>query len=352
MLPLGEFIHELPKADLHLHLEGAIDYETLRELGARHGLESARMTADEIRARIGFEDFAGFLDRFKWITNHLREPEDYALITRCLIERLARENVLYAEITHSAGVVLLKRQEFAPRFEAMLAAAEEASARTGVTVRWILDGVRDFGPGHVRQVAEVAACYRARGVVALGIGGTESAGPPELFREVYAFARGAGLHLHAHAGETDGPASIWGALRSLGAERIGHGLTAMEDAELVDYLAQKQIPIEICLTSNLRTGALARLTRGAARLERHPLRAYFDRGLRVTLASDDPVLFETSLNREFELAAETFGFTPSHLVQLAEAGFCAAFLAPAEKERLLARFRERSHALLAALRQS
>lgn len=342
-------IRELPKADLHLHLEGAIAAETLQELGARHNLESAQMSREEISARLAFEDFAEFLERFKWVTSHLREPEDYAIITTRLIEHLARENVLYAEITHSAGVVLLKRQEFAPRFEAMLEAAEEASARTGIVVRWILDGVRDFGPEHVRQVAEVAARYRDRGVVALGIGGNEQAGPPELFREVYAFARSAGLHLHAHAGETSGPGSIWQAIRSLGAERIGHGLTAIEDPGLMDYLAREQIPVEVCLTSNLRTRALARLCGKQLSLSAHPLRSYFDRGMKVTLASDDPVLFSTSLSREFELAAETFGFSPKELVRLAEMGFEAAFAAPATKQSLLARFRERSRALLAEM---
>lgn len=349
MPSIEKFIHALPKAELHLHLEGSITPETLRELGARHGLESAAMTNEEISARLSFENFAGFLDCFKWMTSHLREPEDYARVTTRLIEHLARENVLYAEITHSAGVVLLKKQEFAPRFEAMLEAARETSARTGVQVRWILDGVRDFGPEHVHQVAELAARYRERGVVALGIGGMEEAGPPGLFREAYALARSAGLHLHAHAGETSGPESVWEAIRVLGIERIGHGLAVIEDTELVDYLAREEIPIEICLTSNLRTGALARVAQGGRDLRSHPLRTYFDLGLPVTLASDDPALFQTSLTREYQLAAETFGFSGKELVRLAEAGFESAFLDPAAKQSLLTRFHERSRELLARM---
>lgn len=350
MVSIETFIRELPKAELHLHLEGSLAPETLGELGARHGLPTATMSVKEIAARFQYADFAGFLDAFKWVTSHLHEPDDYALITTRLIEQLARENILYAEITHSAGVILAKRQEFGPRFEAMLAAAAEASRRTGVEVRWILDGVRDFGASHVMEVAELAALYRDRGVVALGIGGTEAPGSPELFRDAYAFARRRGLHAHVHAGETVGPESIWGAIRALNAERIGHGLTTIEDPALMDYLVQERIPVEVCLTSNLETGALARLLKspGAAPLSGHPLRTFFDRGMQVTLATDDPGMFQTSLSREYELATQTFGFLPLEIARLAETSFEAAFLEEEPKHRLLERFHQRSRELLAA----
>ncbi len=174
-----------------------------------------------------------------------------------------------------------------------------------------------------REVFDLAAKFRERNVVGIGIGGDELKAPPELFREAYAYAEGQGLRLTAHAGETAGPESVWGAL-NLGAERIGHGLTACQDPELIEELATRQIPVEICLTSNLRTGCLAKLSD-------HPVRRYFDQGLMLTLNTDDPAMFATTLTREYELAQSEFGFTDEHLRELARNSFEASFL-PADKK--------------------
>ncbi|HEY8669974.1 MAG TPA: adenosine deaminase, partial [Terriglobales bacterium] len=160
-------------------------------------------------------------------------------------------------------------------------------------------------------------------VVGVGIGGDELKAPAELFREAYAYAAGQGLRLTAHAGETGGPESIWGAL-NLGAERIGHGLTAYQDPELLEVLATRQIPIEICMTSNLRTGCCAKIAD-------HPVKRYFDQGLMITLNTDDPAMFGTSLTQEYELAQTEFGFTDEHFRELARNSFEASFL-PAEKK--------------------
>jgi adenosine deaminase/aminodeoxyfutalosine deaminase len=164
---------------------------------------------------------------------------------------------------------------------------------------------------------EVAVRYRERKVVAIGTGGDEQKGPPELFREAYAYAADNGLHLTAHAGEHAGPESIWGAL-NLRAERIGHGLNAAQDPELVEELATRQVPVEICITSNLRTGACPSLTT-------HPVRQYFDQGIMITLNTDDPAMFRTSLSREYQLAQQSFGFTEEHLRELARNSFEASF---------------------------
>jgi adenosine deaminase/aminodeoxyfutalosine deaminase len=165
--------------------------------------------------------------------------------------------------------------------------------------------------------------YRDRNVIGFGIGGDESRAAPELFRDVYSYCAEYGLHLTAHAGETTGPESVWGAL-NLGAERIGHGLNAGRDPELVEELSKRQIPIEVCITSNLRTGCCSSLTE-------HPVRNYFDHGLMITLNTDDPAMFHTSLNREYQLAQTNFGFTDEHLRELARNSFEASFL-PAEKK--------------------
>ena len=183
--------------------------------------------------------------------------------------------------------------------------------------------MRHFGPVEAQHVAELAVRYKERNVVGFGIGGDERRAAPELFRDVYAYAADHGLRLTAHAGETAGPESIWGAL-NLRAERIGHGLTAWQDSELVEELATRQIPVEICLTSNLRTGCCRKLAE-------HPVRNYFDQGVMITLNTDDPAMFRTSLAQEYQLARESFSFTDEHLRELARNSFEASFL-PAEKK--------------------
>jgi len=220
-------------------------------------------------------------------------------------------------------VCLWRKQDFEAIFEGLERGRERGERDFGVSLLWIFDAVRQFGPGAARDVFELAVRFRERNVVGIGIGGDEMKAPPELFRETYAYAAGQGLRLTAHAGETAGPESVWGAL-NLGAERIGHGLTAYQDAELVEELATRQIPVEICLTSNLRTGCLVKLSD-------HPVRRYFDQGLMLTLNSDDPAMFGTSLTREYELAQSEFAFTDEHLRELARNSFEASFL-PAEKK--------------------
>jgi len=193
----------------------------------------------------------------------------------------------------------------------------------GVSLLWIFDAVRQFGTDAAQRVAELAALYRPRNVVGFGIGGDENKAAPELFRDVYSYCADHDLHLTAHAGETGGPESIWGAL-NLKAERIGHGLTAARDPELIEELAGRQVPIEVCITSNLRTGC-------CETLEQHPVRSYFDNGLMITLNTDDPAMFRTTLSREYQIAQDAFGFTDEHLRELARNSFEASFL-PAEKK--------------------
>jgi adenosine deaminase/aminodeoxyfutalosine deaminase len=184
-------------------------------------------------------------------------------------------------------------------------------------VRWILDAVRQFGAEPAMQVAALAAERVNQGVVALGIGGSEERGPASWFTDVFAFARNAGLHLHAHAGESLGPESIWDAL-ALGAERIGHGIAAVGDPALMRHLRDRDIPLEICITSNLVTGVIKRI-------EDHPVRRLFDAGVPIVLNSDDPAMFRCSLTGEYRLAAEQFGFTEGELRQVAGNAFHYAF---------------------------
>ena len=299
---MDDFLLQLPKAELHLHLEGSVEPETLHELDPATPLE-------EFRALYRYDDFDAFLRAFGAVGKRLRTPEDYGLITRRLLERLAAQNVRYAEIIVAAGVVLWKGQEFGPIFDAV----REAAAGSPVEVRWILDAVRQFGVEHAMAVAKLAAERVDRQVVAFGIGGSEERGPAEWFTEVFAFAKSAGLHLTAHAGESMGPESVWAALR-LGAERIGHGIAAARDEELMRHLRGHDIPLEICLTSNLVTGVVERL-------EDHPVRRLFDAGVPITLNTDDPAMFGCTLAGEYQLAARQFGFSETELRKIAENGW-------------------------------
>ena len=303
---MDDFLRDLPKAELHLHLEGSVEPETLYELDPSTSIE-------EYRALYHYTDFDSFLRAFGAVGKRLRTPEDYGLITRRLLQRLEAQNVRYAEIMVAAGVVLWKQQDFAPIFTCVHAAAQESS----VQVRWILDAVRQFGVEPAMQVASLAAERVNQGVVALGIGGSEERGPASWFTDVFAFARNAGLRLHAHAGESMGPESIWDAL-ALGAERIGHGIAAVGDPALMRHLRDREIPLEICITSNLVTGVVKRI-------QDHPLRRLFDAGVPIVLNSDDPAMFRCSLTGEYRLAAEQFGFTEGELRQLAENAFRYAF---------------------------
>jgi adenosine deaminase/aminodeoxyfutalosine deaminase len=222
---------------------------------------------------------------------------------------------------------LWRKQDFAPIFEGLERGRERGARDFGISLLWIFDAVRHFGVEEARKVFELASRYRDRNVIGIGIGGDEQKAPPELFREAYAYASDNGLHLAAHAGETAGPESIWGAL-NLRAERIGHGLTAAQDPELLGELATRQIPVEICITSNLRTGCCRELAD-------HPVRRYFDQGLMIILNSDDPAMFQTSLVREYQLAQDAFGFTDEHLRELARNSFEASFLGADQKLEFL-----------------
>ena len=317
---ISSFIRELPKAELHLHLEGSIEPGTLLELQQRHGKQG---TLEEVAELYQYSDFTGFLMAFKSVTEWLRTPDDYELITYRLMEYLKTQNVLHAEVFVSVGVSLWRKHDFPAIFEGLDRGRARGEHDFGVSLLWIFDAVRQFGAEPAQAVAELAARYRIRNVIGFGIGGDERQGAPELFRDVYAYAAAQGLHLTAHAGETAGPESIWGAL-NLKAERIGHGLTAAQDTELTEELAERQVPIEICVTSNLRTGCCA----SAAD---HPVKQYFDQGLMITLNTDDPAMFATTLNGEFQLAQDTYGFTNEQLRELARNSFEAAFL-PAEKK--------------------
>jgi adenosine deaminase len=332
-------ILQLPKAELHVHLEGCMTPALLVELARKHGEKIELRTVEE---RYNTRTFTEFLELFKWATSYLREPEDYARLAEVTAARMSEENCIYAEITLSVGVMLLRKQNVERNFEAIREGVARAShaARCGLRVQWICDAVRQFGAEKALDVARIAAEMKSEGVVAFGMGGDEESLPAADFRNVYEYAAGEGLHRLAHAGEMGGPEAVRDAIEMLGAERIGHGIASIRDENLMEMLIEREIPLEICSQSNVCTGALAKL-RGLteARIEEHPLRKFIARGVPVTLSTDDPAMFHTSLNESYRATVEHMGLSAAELVDLAEASFRYAFVRADEKRKMITDFR-------------
>jgi aminodeoxyfutalosine deaminase len=278
----------------------------------------------EVRQRYAYGDFAGFIEAFKWVTSLLHEPNDYALITKDLAENLITQGVVYAEVTLSVGVMLLRKQSPEANFDAILEATESFRKR-GLQLRWIFDAVRQFGAQAAMEVVEAAKRCDSRKIVAFGLGGDEMSVPTAAFRSVYERASELGLHRLIHAGEIGGPEKIREAVELLGVERIGHGIAAIHDPALLDVLAQGRIPLEVCPSSNLCTGALEKqLGRNDASLADHPLPALLRHGVPVVLSTDDPPMFHTDLRSEYAHAAQ-LGLSERELLKLVNAGFEYAF---------------------------
>ena len=341
---VSSVIRSLAKAELHLHLEGSVDPATLAELSRRHPIplsttnnkytniaDSGRVfTEEEARALYQYQDFTGFLLAFKAVTERLRTAEDYELVTYRMMRKLAEQNVKHAEVYVSVGVVHWREHLFAPLFEGMEQGRKCGERDFGMSLYWILDGVRQFGAGRAELVLEEALAQRKRSdrVIGIGLGGDERQAAPGLFRDVYGRARSEGLHTTIHAGETVGPESVWAAVRELKVDRIGHGLRAADDPALLAYLSEKRIPVEVCISSNVMTGCCASATE-------HTARKLFDAGVMMTLNTDDPDMFHTTLNREYQIAQQALGFSDEELGGLARNSFRASFLADNRKLDIL-----------------
>lgn len=264
------------------------------------------LTLDEARRLYTFDSFAGFIEAFKAAVRRLRTPEHYAIAADSLFERQAAQGIAYSEVIFSAGVVVWKGQSLDETWAALRA----ASARAPLEVRWIVDVVRQFGGEPAMQVADWAAAHAGEGIVAFGVGGDETARPLSDFSQAVAIARDAGLRFVPHAGETSTAQNVWEAVE-MGADRIGHGIRAIDDPRLLRELRERNIALEVCPTSNVRTGAVASI-------DAHPLRVLFDAGVPLTLNSDDPGLFDTDLSREFSIVRDVLGFGEDELGVIAE----------------------------------
>lgn len=342
MTEIEAFIRSLPKAELHLHLEGTITPATLVELSLRH--DARPLSLEQAETLYHFSDFSEFLEAFKVVTRLLSGPEDYELAAWRMMEGLAAQGVVHAEVYISVGVIYLWRDHdpncFEPIFAGLERARERAARELGLSLYWIFDAVRHFTVEEAARVFRKAGELRPKypSIIGIGLGGDERRTGSEPFRELYAEAQASGLRLTNHAGETTGPEAIWEAL-AIGSERIGHAVSAFLDPALIEELKAKGTPLELNPTSNVRTGVCLSFAE-------HPLRRYFDAGLMVTLNSDDPAFFGSDLAHEFLLAHTEQGFNATELQQLASNSIRASFLPETEKIRHLAQIKEGTQTLL------
>lgn len=332
---LEHFISRMPKVELHVHLEGSVRPRTVLDLAAANGVPFPATDEAALADFFRYRDFPHFIDCYIAVCGVLRTPADFARIVRELGEDAAAQNVRYLEVHFNPESNVRKRGlDFHAMLAGMNAGRREARQRWGVELRWIADGIRDAetGPASVSQTVDwILDLDAADGVVALGLGGDEVGFPPAPFAADFARARAAGLRVVAHAGETTGPGTIWDSLRLLGAERIGHGVRAVEDPALVAHLAETGVPLELCPTSNLRTGVVVSLAD-------HPLPLLDAAGVTVTVNSDDPPLFGTTLTEEYKLLARAWGYGASDLERIARNAVRASFLPPGKKTRMEAAF--------------
>ncbi|MBR7799787.1 adenosine deaminase [Undibacterium fentianense] len=329
---LHERIRQLAKVELHLHLEGSISPETLLDLAKKHQftIPAKFATPDLVRSHYSrYKDFRDFVNIFILGVNCLKTPEDFYLVMKQLGARLASQNVLYAEVTWTPQFYLLRPCGLDSILRVLNQARREIETELGIRVRWIPDLIRNF-PKPAPKVTQWLIQQMRRGdsgIVALGLGGPEYAHPASNFELIFQAARECGLPANPHAGENDGPISVRNTLHCLQPRRIGHGVRASEDPELMALLRTQRTHLEVCLSSNIQLGIYADF-------EQHPLRTLLDAGCELSLHTDDPVLFQTSLNQEYQYALEYCGMHWNELLQSINAALNASYLDESTKRIL------------------
>ncbi|WP_018587833.1 adenosine deaminase [Salinispora arenicola] len=328
MTDLSTFIAGLPKVELHVHHVGSASPRIVAELAARHeGRSPVPADPAALADYFAFRDFAHFVEVYLSVVDLIRDQEDVWLLTHEVARELARQQVRYAELTITP-YSHVNRGIPAPAFcEAIEDARKRAAADFGIELRWCFDIPGEAGLPAAEETLRISLDERPDGLISFGLGGPEVGVSRPQFKPYFDQARAAGLRSVPHAGETTGPQTVWDALRDLAAERIGHGIAAAEDPKLLEFLAERQIALEVCPTSNVRT-------RAVPRIEEHPLPRLVEAGLLVTINSDDPPMFGTTLNDEYAVAARLLGLGPQGVAALARNAVVASFLDPASKQRI------------------
>ncbi|MFF5214324.1 adenosine deaminase [Micromonospora sp. NPDC000442] len=330
MTDLRTFIAGLPKVELHVHHVGSASPRIVAELAARHEGRSPVPADPQLLADyFVFRDFAHFVELYLSVVDLVRDPDDVWILTHEVARELARQQVRYAELTVTP-YSHVRRGIAAPAFcEAIEDARKRAAADFGIELRWCFDIPGEAGLPAAEETLRIALDQRPDGLISFGLGGPEIGVPRPQFKPYFDQARAAGLRSVPHAGETTGPQTIWDALHELGAERIGHGISAAQDPRLLAYLAERRIALEVCPTSNVRT-------RAVADIDEHPLRRLVDAGVQVTINSDDPPMFGTTLDDEYAVAARLLDTGPDGVAALARDAVTASFLDETGKQRILA----------------
>jgi aminodeoxyfutalosine deaminase len=324
------FIAGLPKAELHVHHVGSAAPVTVAALAARHaGSTSVPADPEQLAAFFEFRDFAHFIQVYLAVVDLIRDPEDVRILTYDVATELARQQVRYAELTVTPFSHVHRGMAAEAFCEAIEDARIAAERDHGIVLRWCFDIPGEAGLPAAEETLRIALDQRPEGLISFGLGGPEIGVPRPQFKPYFDAARAAGLHSVPHAGETTGPQTVWDALTELGAERIGHGTSVLGDPRLVEHLAERQIPLEVCPTSNVRTRAVSTLAD-------HPLHAMVEAGLRVTINSDDPPMFGTTLENEYAVAADLLNLDESGIANLARAAVDASFMDAAAKASLSA----------------
>jgi len=327
-------LERLPKTDLHVHLDGSLRPETIWELAQAEAVELPADSADGVRRWFTRElperDLMAYLNRFDVTTSVMQNKEALERIAFELVEDASAENVWYMEVRYAP--ILLTKRGLSPRqvvdaVERGLARGREAHPRT--QAHQIICGLRHFEPERALRMAALAVEYKDRGVLAFDLAGAEVDNPAKWFREAFYIVRDANLNVTVHAGEAYGPESIHQALHWAGAHRIGHGVRLREDEDLLEYVRDHRIPLEMCPTSNVQTGAVESI-------EEHPIREYFDRGLRVTVNTDNRLMSDTTMTQELTLLVDHLGFDLEEIKKLLMNGFKSAFLRYSERKALIA----------------
>ena len=320
------WLTEMPKTELHLHLEGSIPIDAMHDLVRKYHPSNTYLSMDELRRRFHFKGFRHFIETWVWMNQFLREYDDFVMIANAVAKQLHDQHIRYAEVFYSP----VRFEQCGLEAQRITEAIRTGfSSVQGIELALIADMVRDFGPekaaNTLKRIHEVK---EEHGVIGIGLGGSEQLYPPSPFQSVFHAAKDMGFHTTAHAGEAVGPESIWGALQDLDVERIGHGMRAIEDPTLVAHLKRTQIPLEMCPLSNFRIGV-------ASALAEYPIAHYLNAGLMVTVSTDDPAMFSNSLVDEFQFLFTEFKMTDYNVVQLAQNSITASWLPAEKKERLM-----------------
>jgi aminodeoxyfutalosine deaminase len=323
---LQQFIAGLPKVELHVHHVGSASPRIVAELAERHpGLVPA--DPEKLAEFFTFRDFAHFVELYLATVSLIKTPQDIRLLTYEVATDMAAQNIRYAELTCTPYTSVLNGIPIQGYLEAIEDARIAAERDHRIRLQWIFDVPGEIGPNAAEETATIAIDHGPAALVAFGLGGPEIGTSRPKFKPAFDRARAAGLHSVPHAGETTGPQTIWDAIEFLGAERIGHGTSASQDPKLLEYLAVHQIPVEVCPTSNIAT-------RAVPSYQQHPLRAMVDAGVQVSINSDDPPMFGTSLNREYGIAAALLDLDAVGVAALAHNAVQASFLADPDKRAL------------------